>query len=305
MMEITVCDLCKSDKSSPVISQPDRFSGKIFAFVKCSNCGLVYLNPRPSQTQLSAYYPQEYEAFDLTTNEGRLSTQGDIEKISNMQLALVQKFISTRGRILDIGCATGNFINNAKDKGWEVTGIEFVEQAAETARQRYGLDVKHGSIETVNLQQGYFDVITLWDVLEHLPSPTTALDKCYQLLRPGGIVAFSIPNLDSFDRFLFKQSWIGWDVPRHLHLFSRTTLEHLLKAAGFDLIDRRCIFGGKGTFLLSLKNRWCEPKQVKVINALYPFISVVLWPYRQISYLLAKGPIVHYVARKIESQNNE
>jgi spore maturation protein CgeB len=277
----------------------DRFSGGVFQLVSCSHCSLIYLDPRPGVSELGDYYPDGYEAYHYSTTQQISSAeQWHARRMWNMQMDYVEKYLSNRGRLLDVGCATGEFMNIARDRGWQTLGIELIDKAAQVARGKYGLEVITGTLETASLNANQFDVITLWDVLEHLSSPKAALQCCYQLLVDKGLLIFSIPNLSSFDRYLFGPAWIGWDPPRHFNLFTDDTLRCLFAQTGFTLIDRRCILGGKGTFFLSLE-RVLDRGLGKIALKFYPLISALLWPYRQISYYLRRGPIITYVARKI------
>jgi len=199
---------------------------------------------------------------------------------------------------LDVGCATGNFLKVAQENGWQVLGVEPIGKAAQIARDYYQLEVITGTLDSADIPSISFDVITMWDVLEHLPSPKQALHRSLELLKPGGLLVFSIPNLISFDRSLFGQYWIGWDAPRHFNLFSEQTLRRLLDTTGFEYTTKECILGGKGTFLLSLDMVLNNNQFGSGIKSLYPLISAILWPYRQISYLLNRGPIITYAVRK-------
>ena len=199
---------------------------------------------------------------------------------------------------MDVGCATGNFMKIARENGWQVLGIEPIEKAAQLARENYQLEVITGSLSTAQLPESTFDVITMWDVLEHLPSPKQAFQKSLEILKPGGICVFSIPNLASFDRYIFGKYWIGWDPPRHFHLFSAQTLQQLVAMTGFQIEAKKCILGGKGTFLLSLDLMIQQGKFRPGTKKIYPLLSAILWPYRQLSYLLTRGPIITYVLRK-------
>jgi SAM-dependent methyltransferase len=277
----------------------DRFSRRAFQFVACQECGLIYLDPRPTQAELPEYYPQDYEAYYLAGGTPHSIEQWHKLRALNMQLNFVQKIAPGRGRLLDVGCATGNFMRKARDSGWEVAGVELIEPAAQTARTYYGLDVSSGSVETADLPEAHFDVVTLWDVLEHLPSPQLALKRIHQLLKPEGMVVFSIPNLASFDRYLFGKQWIGWDAPRHFHMFSEVTVRRLFEQTGFDFKRRSCFLGGKGTFLLSLDQILGDSNRGTFVKKLYPTISAILWPYRKISYLLDRGPIITFAGRKV------
>ena len=291
--------MCGSGESSPFFKRVDRFTGRTFQFVSCQDCGLIYLDPRPTQSELPEYYPQDYEAYYLTESNTHSAEQWHQQRALNMQLDFVQKMAPGGVRLLDVGCATGNFMRTARDHGWEVTGVELIEPAARVAREHYGLDVRSGSVETADLPEAYFDVITLWDVLEHLPSPQKALKSIHQLLEPGGVVVFSIPNLVSFDRYLFGKHWIGWDAPRHFNMFTEATVKQLFEQTGFEFIRRSCFLGAKGTFQLSL-NQLMDNKQSSTMNKLYPILSAFLWPYRKIAYLLDRGPIITFAGGKID-----
>lgn len=298
-MEKVICDLCGADAPISQTSHVDRFSGDEFDLATCSNCGLVYLPVRPSGKDLDDYYPEEYEAYYLLDN---ISTTDNwhLRRALNLQLKFVDEQSNTGGRsLLDVGCATGNFLMVARENGWNGLGIEPVQKAAQLARDYYGLEVISGTLESADLPFSSFDVITMWDVLEHLPSPKQAFQKSWELLKPGGNLVFSIPNLTSFDRYLFGKYWIGWDTPRHFNLFTNETLQELFKITGFTLRKKKCILGGKGTFQLSLDMVIDQRNLSPGIKKLYPMVSALLWPYRQLSYLVERGPIITYCITKL------
>lgn len=297
-MEKVNCDLCGADAPLILFTREDRFSGQDFQFVTCSKCGLIYLRLRPTQDELARYYPSDYEAYYLIDKSKADSSQWHIRRALDLQLRFVEQHTPHKGKLLDVGCATGNFMEIARDSGWQVQGIEPIETAAKIAREYYHLDVITSTLEAASLEGESFDVITMWDVLEHLPNPKNTLYRCQELLKPGGLLVFSIPNLKSFDRYLFGKNWIGWDAPRHFNLFTDSTLHQLLEITGFEQIDKRCILGGKGTFLLSLEQVLGPKRKESEIKRIYPLISALLWPYRQFSYLINRGPIITYAVRK-------
>lgn len=296
-MEKVKCDLCGADAPISHTSHIDRFSGDEFALATCSNCGLVYLPMRPSGKDLDDYYPEDYEAYYLLGKESTADSW-HLRRALNLQLKFVDGQSDTKGKLLDVGCATGNFLMIARENGWEGMGIEPVQKAAQLARDYYGVEVITGTLESADLPSSSFDVITMWDVLEHLPSPKRAFLRSWELLKPGGNLVFSIPNLASFDRYLFGRYWIGWDTPRHFNLFTNETLQELLKITGFKLREKKCILGGKGTFLLSLDMLIDQRNLWPGIKKFYPLVSALLWPYRQISYLVERGPIITYSVTK-------
>jgi len=277
-VEKVICDLCGADAPVVLFTREDRYTGQDFQFVTCSQCGLIYLRSRPTQDELAQYYPSDYEAYYLIDKSKTDSSQWHMRRALNLQLRFVEKHTPFKGKLLDVGCATGNFMKIAHDSGWQVQGIEPLEKAAKIAREHYHLDVIASTLDAAPLEGESFDVITMWDVLEHLPNPKSTLYKCQEFLKPGGLLVFSIPNLKSFDRYLFGKNWIGWDAPRHFNLFTESTLDQLLEITGFEPVDKRCILGGKGAFLLSLDQVLGTKRAESEIKRFYPLISAILWP---------------------------
>jgi SAM-dependent methyltransferase len=158
------------------------------------------------------------------------------------------------GQLLDVGCATGDFLDVMRQyPGWEVCGVELSDYASRYAREQLGLDVRTGTLESAQFPEAVFDVVTLWDVIEHLPDPLGTLRQIHRLLRPGGLLVFNTPNLESLDARLFKAYWIGYELPRHLHVFSRRTLLTLIEIACFRLVDMRCFYGSHAAAMSSAR----------------------------------------------------
>jgi SAM-dependent methyltransferase len=138
-----------------------------------------------------------------------------------------------RGRLLDIGCGSGALLKNFAQLGWDVHGIEPDTNAAAVARNVLGLDVRAGNIESGSFADGYFDVITMSHVIEHLPNPIATLAECYRTLRPGSHLVVVTPNCESWARRLFGRNWFAWEPPRHFFLYSARTLKSCAEKAGF------------------------------------------------------------------------
>jgi len=138
-----------------------------------------------------------------------------------------------RGRLLDVGCGSGAYLLAMRDLGWEVHGVETDARSAEQAREVWALDVRRGPLEAADLDPGTFDVVTLWHVLEHLPSPRQTLAACHRLLKPGGQLMLEVPNLAGPGARLFRERWFHIDAPRHLYAFNPTTLRRILAEAAF------------------------------------------------------------------------
>lgn len=297
-MEQATCQICGDERCQPYVERRDRFSDQVFHYVQCVGCGEVYLNPRPTLEEISAFYPDHYESYETIENQSTRLQQTLLWKNQEKVLKYVQGFTSGPGSLLDIGCSTGQFMRVTREHGWSVTGIELVDHAAEIARTRYQLDVRTGDLDNVPLPSQGFDIITMWDVLEHLHAPRRALEKIRDLLKPNGILAVGFPNLDSYDRRIFGTAWIGWDAPRHLYLFSLPAFQRLFRETGFELAARRCLTGGKGSFFLSLDFALSGKKFGAWAQKAKPAISAALWPYRQWAYFFNKGPGITLIARK-------
>lgn len=294
-LETVRCNVCGSTATEPYRTLQDRFTGKYFSVVTCSNCQLKYLNPRPSKSSLSIYYPDNYEPYAMDHTG---PTNWHSRRMRQIQLNFVEKYQPTTGRLLDIGSATGSFLAVARDGGWIVQGIELSAEAAEHARETYGLDTKVGPAEDTLVESKAYDVITMWDVLEHLQDPRKTLSKCHEALKSAGILIMSIPNLTSYDAYLFGSAWVGWEVPRHLYYFDDNSLERLLDEIGFSIIGRESFLGGRGVFEISLMTRFKTGLVSQVTSAFMPLILALTWPYRRISYWQGKGSILTYVAQK-------
>lgn len=207
------------------------------------------------------------------------------------------------GRILDVGCSTGLFLNEMQKAGWSAQGIEPTPSAAEYAQKRFKLDVFQGFLAEANLKPESFDVVTFWDVLEHSFSPSRDLQITAQLLRPGGLVAINIPNWHSPDRKVFGPHWIGLDPPRHLYIFTRKTLNMYLKKAGFKPLAWVCFMPAYFAFIISVE-RWLQaraPNLEKPVSRIlnFPGMRLVFQPYFSLANWTGHGGVIAVFARKI------
>ena len=142
-----------------------------------------------------------------------------------------------KGRLLDVGCGNGDFLQFAQRAGWEAIGVEPDPKAVEVARAR-GLTVHLGGLETLHTVSEAFDGITLNHVIEHVHHPRATLEQCYRLLRHGGWLWLETPNLDAHGHAHYGENWVGLDIPRHLVVFTDRALMRLLQEVGFMRIER-------------------------------------------------------------------
>lgn len=307
-MEEVVCALCGQRDEEHFLERGDRLhaSPTTFQYVRCRRCGLIYLNPRPIQGAMESYYPDRYEGF-IAKKENIVFRLGARYRMVKRCRAVMARHGLNKGRLLDIGCATGDFLAAMRRQEWEVYGVEPVKSAAQEAQRRLGEKIFHGVLEDASFPDAYFDVVTLWDVLEHLHDPVSSLSEIHRILSPEGLMVLGVPHLASFDAALFGRYWIGWDAPRHLYAFDSDVLKVLLSNAGFISHDRNCFYGGYGAFYLSLRfylEEKVEPGKAREIFLRFSsqrLFRYLLWPYFRISYLLERGPVIVYFCKKAET----
>lgn len=140
-----------------------------------------------------------------------------------------------KGRLLDVGCGNGSYLNQMRQLGWEVKGVEPDGEAVTVARQKFGLEVFHGSLEEARFADKQFDAITMNHVIEHVPDPIGTLHECHRVLKPGGRLVVATPNISSLGHHVFEESWRGLEVPRHQMLFSPYALRACAERAGLDV----------------------------------------------------------------------
>lgn len=229
--EVVVCPLCGPSRTRTLFVARDRLLGGPGAFpvIRCLSCGLVFLNPRPTAAALGAYYPDAYYPLDADPDPAALAVAGGLAARVAGQ---VERNGHSAPSVLDIGCGTGLFLREARERGWTVEGIELSRSAVAYARERFGLPVRQGALDEIALPDAAFDVITMWHVLEHLPDPLAALRQAARALRPGGLLLLAVPNIGSLEARLFGRRWYSLDAPRHLYHFSPETLRALLERAG-------------------------------------------------------------------------
>ncbi len=277
------CPVCASDRRSILFDDLHDLSYGVapgrWQLWHCETCSAAYLDPRPSEASISRAYARYYthdstaaSAIEqlITGNniKTRLRTGHYNHKLghrlpqgASFAAAIVaamlpaqarewEHFIrhlpppsSPGARLLDVGCGAGVFLVLAKALGYAPTGLEPDPEAARTARSA-GIDVQCGSFPGSNLPPGSYEQITLSHVFEHLHHPQAAIRELFALLRPGGRIWFTQPNLDSFGLERFGKYWRGLEAPRHLSLFGVQPFIRFLQNAGFTdvrlLPPQRC-----------------------------------------------------------------
>ena len=225
-----------------------------FRLVRCNDCQLVYLNPVPTPDELATYYPQHYEPYLMITPKAMTPLKLWLLNYGMKRRALPVLRHKTRGRLLDLGCATGHYLNYVKSHShWQVQGVELDQTAAEFARQQFDIDVYTGELHNASFDDEYFDAVSMWDVLEHLANPIDTLREIRRILKPDGILIFRVPIIDSLDAKLFGRYWAGLDVPRHLYIYSKDALFRLLQETELSPLRTEPVAGSFFPFVISMQ----------------------------------------------------
>lgn len=239
------------------VFDPDGIIPKPWSYRKCGNpdCGLVWLDPAPLPTELWKAYTSYHTHTQVLTNKttktllslcNRLVrglllplwlVNGLQREVQQMRLLMLGDY--PRGKLLDIGCGGGRYLYRMQRHGWQVEGIDFDAQATRRVSERYGIKTYTGDLLAASLPEASFDAITMSHAIEHLVDPAAILRECLRILKPGGKLILVTPNIDSNAAALFGAFWRGWEPPRHLYLFSVSTLQLFLLEAGFAVQEAR------------------------------------------------------------------
>ena len=233
-----------------------------FDIVECSACAVRYVDPQPVGATLAAYYARHEQRSYANHRVGRdldLPPEGTRAVLAETRgypdpgtgapsrrerrAALawlehpdrrwrVPAWIG-HGRLLDVGCGTGAYLAAMQALGWDVTGVEWFEHVARGVSEHHGVPCHVGSLPELDLPRGGFDVITLWHMIEHAPDPVRIIRRARELLSDGGRLLIGVPVYDCEEEALLGGAWLGYDVPRHLFVFSRERLRSFLEQQGF------------------------------------------------------------------------
>jgi 2-polyprenyl-3-methyl-5-hydroxy-6-metoxy-1,4-benzoquinol methylase len=265
VQNVAACYLCGAEGYILYKDLRDRLFGAPgkWDLKKCCNprCDLIWLDPMPTEADLHKIYERYYthqvsnsRADNAHNARAPRMLLGPflpvlklvyqlLEYLSGMNRALPQARMDATnmylannrtGRLLDVGCGNGAFLDRMRSLGWHVQGVEVDRKAAKVAKETFGLPVFVGTLEEAKYPCCYFDAITLSHVIEHVYDPVVLLKRCYRILKPEGHLVALTPNISSIGHMRFKRYWRGLEPPRHLHLFSPSSLKSIASQAGFQ-----------------------------------------------------------------------
>lgn len=254
-LEWRPCEICGADDPEPVAARPDLLFGgaAVYTFCRCRACGVLYQHPRPTEATIGQLYPHDtsYPSYRRAIAAEPLLKQFDRRYGLAKRCRLVRRHVAA-GRLLDVGCATGDFLSEmARQPGWSVMGVEPSPDAGRYAAGS-GLTVVRGVLNDGAFAAGSFDAVTMWDVLEHVYDPRAVIAEAARILRPGGVLVVNHPNTASLDRRIFGRLWVGYELPRHLYLYPSEQLGRLMGEYGLREVERTCFYGSHAAAVDSL-----------------------------------------------------
>jgi SAM-dependent methyltransferase len=220
------CPVCGQADAREWLQAPDRLHGRQekYRLVRCPACSLVWLSNPPKPAEMHLHYTGAYHKLISAGGEN------SPERWRDRKAALAPHKQS--GTLLDLGCSSGSFLQSLRSASWELSGIEMSADSARSTEARSGAKVFVGDILEASFPPEAFDVITCFDVLEHLYEPRRVMAKVGEWLKPGGIFYVLVPNIDSAEAHVFRTYWHGLELPRHLFHYSPASLKFLAQSAG-------------------------------------------------------------------------
>lgn len=235
---MNTCGICGGDSLKFLFNAGDfnlKTTEEVFTIVRCAGCGVVQTVPRPPEETLGRFYPPAYYPM---AELGTRAYDWSIRKYQMRKLDIVRRYRRS-GTLLDVGCGAGYFVREAENHGFIAEGIEFSPQAADFARTHCGVKVTTGDILKTSFEHRKYDVVTLWQVLEHVAQPVETVRKIRTLLVQGGILIVSVPNFRSIQAGVFRDRWYHLEIPRHLYHFDPVSLGKILEQEGFSVLAVR------------------------------------------------------------------
>jgi len=270
--DVLACPLCGQGKRNTIYENlEDRLFGAPgkWTFNQCVDCGLVYLSPSPTVEDIGKTYTAAYSGRKMLKPLQNKTAIGRVKYIvkagffansygykkgvsmwprifsipvylspywhEQLVFSVMDLPFRQGGRLLDIGCGIGNFLNQMSNLGWKAEGLDTDSQVVQICRDA-GLKARQGTLESQNYPDNYFDAITMKHVIEHLFDPVGLLKECKRILKPDGRLVLLTPNFESTGHNTFKSLWLGLDVPRHLFLFTAKTLSETIQKGGLNVV---------------------------------------------------------------------
>lgn len=286
-----------------------RYAGE-FQVVRCQHCTTFYQWPRLPWDELKGYYEGDYDSYTTAIQDDPSWLRQAIRRVYPIKMRRFVERFCRSGRLLDVGCGSGLFLEEMQRVGgWELHGLEPTAGAAAYVRQRFHIPIVEQTFEQAAFAPERFDVVTLWNVLEHVESPVLTIRKVWEALKPGGYFIFAIPNYESLSRWLFGHYWFGWELPRHLFIFPQAALIWLLKREGFQPLTSECFmitYAILGHSLEFWQQDW--PPMLRPLSRLLtrmyysPFGRLGIYPVQVLAERFGLTTVRTWAVRKVEAR---
>jgi SAM-dependent methyltransferase len=228
------CIFCQLNDSKPLYPITDIFNDQ-YTLNQCNHCRIVFLSPLPTDAQLNRAYDDTY--YGEGSDKFNLIIERVLDYFRSRRSSFLSKHLKTDARVLDIGCGNGRFLQYLGARSnFELHGIEREGNSALRASHIAGIRLLVGSLKQDTYPSNHFDAITLFHVFEHLDNPAETLQIIQKIMKPGGVLIMSFPNINSWQARCFKGDWLHLDPPRHLFYFNPIDFIALMKLRGFDLV---------------------------------------------------------------------
>ncbi|UCC94914.1 MAG: class I SAM-dependent methyltransferase [Candidatus Omnitrophota bacterium] len=227
---VNACLLCSSKERTSL------FEREGFTFWRCGMCGFVYSDPQIKEESLVRLYRSSRSNdvwIDVLLSSANYSY--DAKKYET-GLKRIES-LHPRGKILDIGCSIGHFLKIARDRGWDVLGLELNARAVQCAQEKWNLKIIEKNLSEAHFADASFDAVTLWGLIEHLKDPSGVMSQVRRILKPGGIVLVFCPNVESLVCRVLREKTSCFDGRNHCGYFSPTTMKYLFDRCEIDIVD--------------------------------------------------------------------
>jgi len=240
------CVLCKTHVFTK------QFTKNNWDFVKCDNCGLVFACPLPTSIQLEDFY-NKHKQPTRERIETYLRGRASREKRNRRKLRCLEKIQGYKGRLLDIGCGLGLFAKDASERGWKAQGIDLDKDLIEYGKKAFHVDLTHTRLDEAKFPDGYFDAITMFNLLDHIDEPLTFLKEVERVLKPGGVIYLNLHDAGGWKAKKFKENWSAYCPPGHLYYYDLGTLEAMLHKVGLKFFRVPGVNFKEGIKMLAVK----------------------------------------------------
>lgn len=285
------CLCCSGNKSYLVLQE------KLYNLYRCCNCNVVYLYPRNTEDKFKINNTR-YDFIDV--EKAYFLKRNILENRAKNTIYQVMKY-SNCGTILDVGCSYGFYLNIFKQYGFKVEGIEITKKAINYVENNLGIKVYSGNFKNFNFNKKKYDIITLFDVIEHQTNPNYIIGKIYSLLTEKGIVVIQTPNYDSIIAKITRTKWFWLLLPQHQYLFNISSLKYLLEKNGFQILFIKTWDDFDEFIKNILKILYLKDKgKTKFLYFILYYFLYIIYPFMKIWQLILLGGEIELYAQKVE-----